>query len=137
MLFLHLAFLHLVRRTHHCCTMGSHRVKIKICIVSKLNFKFFTLKYIVLGVEIQKHFLDSQKLITIEHFSLSSAFKFKWLLDNDADVRNAMNDDRLLFGNVDSWIIWNLTGGVNGGVDNHVTDVTNASRTMLMDLNVC
>ena len=37
-----------------------------------------------------------------------------------------------LFGNIDTWCIWNLTGGVNGGV--HVTDVTNASRTMLMDL---
>ena len=46
-----------------------------------------------------------------------------------------MENDRLMFGNVDSWLIWNLTGGANG-VNNHVTDVTNASRTMLMDLNV-
>ena len=46
-----------------------------------------------------------------------------------------MNEDRLLFGNVDSWLIWNLTGGA-AGKDNHVTDVTNASRTMLMDLAV-
>ena len=67
---------------------------------------------------------------------LSSAFKFKWLLDNVPSVRDAMDDDRLMFGNVDSWLIWNLTGGVNGADGNHVTDVTNASRTMLMDLNV-
>ncbi|NEW48435.1 FGGY family carbohydrate kinase, partial [Nocardia cyriacigeorgica] len=39
----------------------------------------------------------------------------------------------VLFGTMDSWLIWNLTGGANGGV--HVTDVTNASRTMLMDLD--
>jgi glycerol kinase len=71
-------------------------------------------------------------IISINSFS---AFKFKWLLENVASVRDAMNDDRLMFGNVDSWLIWNLTGGVSR-TDNHVTDVTNASRTMLMDLKV-
>ena len=46
-----------------------------------------------------------------------------------------MDEDRVMFGNVDAWIIWNLTGAASGnGV--HVTDVTNASRTMLMDLQV-
>jgi glycerol kinase len=58
--------------------------------------------------------------------------KMRWLLENDAAVRAAAGDGRLAFGTIDSWLIWNLTGGPDGGV--HVTDVTNASRTMLMDL---
>ncbi len=58
--------------------------------------------------------------------------KIAWLLENVAGLRQAAAEGRALFGNVDSWIIWNLTGGLKGGI--HVTDVTNASRTMLMDL---
>ena len=58
--------------------------------------------------------------------------KLKWLLDNVDELRKAVASDKALFGNIDSWIIWNITGGPNGGA--HVTDVTNASRTMLMDL---
>jgi glycerol kinase len=58
--------------------------------------------------------------------------KLKWLLDNVPGLRAAAERGEALFGNIDSWIIWNLTGGVAGGV--HVTDVTNASRTMLMNL---
>ena len=58
--------------------------------------------------------------------------KVTWMLENVAGVRDAAEKGELLFGNLDTWLIWNLTGGVNGGV--HVTDVTNASRTMLMDL---
>jgi len=61
-----------------------------------------------------------------------SALKLKWLIDNVIEVRQAIEDDRCLFGTVDTWLIWNLTGGVNGGL--HLTDVTNASRTMLMNL---
>ncbi len=59
--------------------------------------------------------------------------KVKWVLDNVEGARADAEAGKLLFGNMDTWVIWNLTGGVNGGV--HVTDVTNASRTMLMDLN--
>ena len=59
--------------------------------------------------------------------------KVKWVLDNVEGAREAADAGKLLFGNMDTWVIWNLTGGVNGGV--HITDVTNASRTMLMDLN--
>jgi glycerol kinase len=59
--------------------------------------------------------------------------KVKWILDNISGARQAADDGDLLFGTVDTWILWNLTGGVNGGI--HVTDVTNASRTMLMDLD--
>ncbi len=58
--------------------------------------------------------------------------KIKWVLDNVPGVRAKAEKGEVLFGNIDSWVIWNLTGGVNGGV--HVTDVTNASRTMLMNL---
>jgi glycerol kinase len=58
--------------------------------------------------------------------------KIKWLLDNVPGARERAEAGELLFGTIDSWYIWNATGGPSGGV--HVTDVTNASRTMLMDL---
>ena len=58
--------------------------------------------------------------------------KLKWILDNIEGVRRAAEQGDALFGTIDSWLIWNLTGGPRGGA--HVTDVTNASRTMLMDL---
>ncbi len=61
-----------------------------------------------------------------------SGLKIKWLLDNVDGLRDAAERGEAIFGNIDTWLIWNLTGGVNGGA--HVTDVTNASRTMLMDL---
>jgi len=59
--------------------------------------------------------------------------KVKWVLDNVEGARADAEAGKLVMGNMDTWVIWNLTGGVDGGV--HVTDVTNASRTMLMDLN--
>jgi glycerol kinase len=59
--------------------------------------------------------------------------KISWILENVEGVRQAGEEGRALFGNMDTWLIWNLTGGVNGG--KHLTDVTNASRTMLMNLN--
>ena len=61
-----------------------------------------------------------------------SGLKIRWILNNVEGARAAAEAGDLLFGNIDSFVIWNLTGGVNGGV--HVTDVTNASRTQLMDL---
>ncbi|MBD1826244.1 glycerol kinase GlpK [Microcoleus vaginatus GB1-A2] len=54
--------------------------------------------------------------------------KIKWMLDNIAGLREAANQGDAIFGNVDTFLIWHLTGGA------HITDVTNASRTMLMDL---
>ncbi|MDC7339822.1 glycerol kinase GlpK [Streptomyces lydicus] len=59
--------------------------------------------------------------------------KIRWLLDNVEGLRERAERGEILFGTMDSWVIWNLTGGVNGG--HHVTDVTNASRTMLMNLH--
>jgi glycerol kinase len=58
-----------------------------------------------------------------------SASKIRWILENVSDARQKARDGELLFGNVDTWLIWRLT---NGAV--HVTDYSNASRTMLMDL---
>jgi glycerol kinase len=61
-----------------------------------------------------------------------SAGKVQWILENVEGVRQAAERGEAIFGTVDSWVIWHLTGGADGGA--HVTDVTNASRTMLMDL---
>jgi len=58
--------------------------------------------------------------------------KIKWILDHITDARTAVDSGKALFGTMETWLIWWLTGGPNGG--SHITDVTNASRTMLMDL---
>jgi len=59
--------------------------------------------------------------------------KVRWILDNVPDAREASESGNALFGTIETWIIWWLTGGPDGGA--HVTDVTNASRTLLMNLN--
>lgn len=61
-----------------------------------------------------------------------SAPKIKWLFDQSPALRAEAEKGNVLFGNIDAWILWQLSGGVKGGV--HITDVTNASRTMLMNL---
>lgn len=61
-----------------------------------------------------------------------SAPKIRWILENVPEAKNAAQKGEAIFGNIDTWLIWQLTGGPNGGV--HVTDVSNASRTMLMNL---
>ncbi|WP_152362856.1 glycerol kinase GlpK [Microlunatus speluncae] len=61
-----------------------------------------------------------------------AAGKAQWILENVDGVRADAEAGEVLFGTIDTWLLWNLTGGTDGGV--HVTDVTNASRTMLMDL---
>ncbi|MEV5705676.1 glycerol kinase GlpK [Actinoallomurus sp. NPDC052274] len=61
-----------------------------------------------------------------------SGGKIQWILENVDGVREAAEAGDAIFGNTDTWLLWNLTGGVDGGV--HVTDPTNASRTMLMNL---
>jgi len=70
------------------------------------------------------HLRDKVRLPLATYFS---GPKIKWILDNIAGVREKAVKDEVLFGNNDTWLIWNLTGS-------HVTDVTNASRTMLMNL---
>ncbi|MPZ54165.1 MAG: glycerol kinase GlpK [Acidimicrobiia bacterium] len=59
--------------------------------------------------------------------------KVRWILDNVGGAHDKADAGDLLFGNMDTWVLWNLTGGTDGGL--HYTDVTNASRTMLMDLD--
>ncbi len=58
--------------------------------------------------------------------------KVRWILDNVDGTREKAEAGDLLFGNMDTWVIWNLTGGTDGGL--HITDVSNASRTLMMDL---
>ncbi|GAB3659176.1 glycerol kinase GlpK [Zhihengliuella somnathii] len=62
-----------------------------------------------------------------------SGTKIKWILDNVEGARERAEAGDLMFGTTDSWVLWNLTGGTDGGV--HATDVTNASRTLFMDLD--
>lgn len=62
-----------------------------------------------------------------------SALKIMWLKQNVPEIYKAFEDKTCLVGTIDTWLAWNLTGGVNGGI--HVTDVTNASRTLLMNLD--
>jgi glycerol kinase len=77
----------------------------------------------------QDRFRDKVGLPLATYFS---GPKVKWILDNVDGARAAADRGDAIFGNIDTFLIWHLTGGTNGGV--HVTDVTNASRTMLMDL---
>ncbi|MCA9442367.1 MAG: glycerol kinase, partial [Candidatus Omnitrophica bacterium] len=56
-----------------------------------------------------------------------SATKASWILDNDSGLRKRAEEGEILFGTIDTWLLWNLTG-------KHLTDVTNASRTLLMNL---
>ena len=59
--------------------------------------------------------------------------KIKWLIDHSEDVRRAVNSGNALVGTIDTWLLWNLTGGTTGS-PRHATDVSNASRTLLMDI---
>src|ERR1700739_3519314 len=75
----------------------------------------------------------SRKLTGLPLATYFSGLKIRWILNNVPGARELAEAGDLLFGNVDSYLVWKLTGGQKGGV--HVTDVTNASRTQLMDLN--
>jgi len=77
----------------------------------------------------QDRFRDKVGLPLATYFS---GPKVRWLLDNVDGARAKADAGELAFGNMDTWLLWNLTGGVDGGL--HITDVTNASRTMMMDL---
>ena len=81
--------------------------------------------------------LEPQRALLCERTGLPpatyfSSLKLRWILDHVDGVRDAATRGEAVFGTVDSWVIWNLTGGADGGL--HVTDVTNASRTQLMNL---
>ncbi|CAK9065246.1 unnamed protein product [Durusdinium trenchii] len=64
-----------------------------------------------------------------------SAVKMRWMLDHVAEVKKAADEERCCFGTIESWLIYKLSGGTAGGV--HVTDVSNASRYMLMNISTC
>ncbi|MFF4604673.1 glycerol kinase GlpK [Streptomyces sp. NPDC001339] len=81
------------------------------------------------GTDGQDRFRDATGLPLASYFS---GPKVAWLLDTVPGLRARAERGEIAFGTIDSWLIWNLTGGPDGGV--HVTDVTNASRTLLMDL---
>ncbi|MCF6525418.1 glycerol kinase GlpK [Streptomyces sp. JJ36] len=81
------------------------------------------------GADGQDRFRDRTGLPLASYFSGPKA---AWLLDNVPGLRQRAEAGEIAFGTIDSWLIWNLTGGTDGGV--HVTDVTNAGRTMLMNL---
>ncbi|CAB5240628.1 unannotated protein [freshwater metagenome] len=82
-----------------------------------------------LQIDTQEHLKRLTGLTISPYFSAS---KMNWLMRNMPLVANAIANGSARFGTMDSWLVWNLTGGVSGGT--HVTDVTNASRTMLMNL---
>ncbi|MEU3947177.1 glycerol kinase GlpK [Streptomyces sp. NPDC029526] len=82
------------------------------------------------GTDGQDRFREATGLPLASYFSGPKA---AWLLDNVPGLRARAVNGEIAFGTIDSWLIWNLTGGPDGG--RHVTDVTNASRTMLMNLH--
>ena len=77
----------------------------------------------------QDRFRDQTGLPLASYFS---GLKLQWLLDTVDGARAQAEAGDALFGNMDTWVLWNLTGGPDGGL--HLTDVTNASRTQLMNL---
>jgi len=77
----------------------------------------------------QDHFRAKTGLPLATYFS---GLKIRWILNNVPDARARAEAGELLFGNIDTFLLWKLTGGTKGGI--HVTDVTNASRTQLMNL---
>uniref|UniRef100_A0A2M4BHS6 glycerol kinase n=1 Tax=Anopheles marajoara TaxID=58244 RepID=A0A2M4BHS6_9DIPT len=81
----------------------------------------------------KKNFLKS--VCGLPFSNCFSAVKLRWMMENVESVQEAIDEDRALFGTLDCWLIWLLTGGAEAGI--HVTDVTNASRTMLMSLETC
>jgi glycerol kinase len=81
------------------------------------------------GVEGPDRLRDAVGLPLSTYFS---GPKISWILDHVEGARERAENGELAFGNIDTWLLWNLTGGIRGGL--HATDVTNASRTMLMDL---
>ncbi|CAH7019357.1 glycerol kinase [Phodopus roborovskii] len=83
------------------------------------------------SISVSNNFVKAKTGLPISTYF--SAVKLHWLISNVRKVQKAIEDNRALFGTIDSWLIWNMTGGINGGV--HCTDVSNASRTMLFNIH--
>uniref|UniRef100_UPI00398E33D9 glycerol kinase isoform X2 n=1 Tax=Pristiophorus japonicus TaxID=55135 RepID=UPI00398E33D9 len=90
-----------------------------------------TVEKLISNAKNDKNILQAKTGLPISTYF--SAVKLRWLLDNVDQVKKAVADGRAMFGTVDSWLIWCLTGAHDTGV--HCTDVTNASRTMLFNIN--
>ena len=82
--------------------------------------------------QIAPHGDDFQRVTGLKPATYFAAPRLRWLLDNVRGVEARARSGDVLFGTLESWLIWNLTGGPHGGI--HVTDATNASRTLLMDI---
>ncbi|XP_033730630.1 glycerol kinase 2-like, partial [Pecten maximus] len=80
----------------------------------------------------QEERLKYQKECGMPFTSIFLPIKLPWILDNNKEVKEAFNQGRLLTGTVNTWILWTLTGGPNGGI--YATDVTNACHTGLMNI---
>lgn len=89
-----------------------------------------TVEELLSKIKNNKNYLKSVCGLTIS--TCFSGIKLKWLFENIPEIRDAISENVVHFGTLDTWILWNLTGGLNNGI--HLTDVTNASRTMLMSL---
>jgi glycerol kinase len=87
---------------------------------------------IVARYAVQGHAERVRSLTGLPLASYFSALKLQWVLDNVPGARAAVEAGEVAFGTIDSWLVWNLTGGRTGGT--HITDVTNASRTQLFNL---
>lgn len=89
-----------------------------------------TAEFLATLTELEKEVIKSKSGLTVAPYF--SAAKMKWLMTHASGAKEKIEDGSALLGTIDSWLLWNLSGGANGGV--HFTDVTNASRTSLMNL---
>lgn len=80
----------------------------------------------------EKEGINIHELCGLPLSTYFAAVKLRWILDHVPEVKSVYDEGNLAFGTVDSWILWNLLGGLNGG--RHITDATNASRSMLMNI---
>ena len=91
------------------------------------------------GDDVISHFTDAhpkewyQKKTGLPLSSYFTAPKLYWAIQNIPGVKEGLADGSVIVGTIDCWLLWNLTGGINGGL--HYTDITNASRTMLMNIH--
>ncbi|KAG5460558.1 MAG: hypothetical protein BJ554DRAFT_7379 [Olpidium bornovanus] len=116
-------------RTAHLVRVLSNRTPSK----SSSHWMNFLLSLDAFDINLRSICFSAQHRCGLPITTYFSGVKLRWLLDNVPKVAEAAKMGNLRFGTVDSWLIYNMTGGSTGG-GIHVTDVTNESRTMLMNL---
>ena len=82
--------------------------------------------------QLGEHASEIRDVTGLDPATYFAAPRLRWLLDNIGGAEASAQHGEVLFGTLETWLIWNLTGGPKGGI--HITDVTNASRTLLLDL---